>query len=54
MKRAGKILFTVTVILLLNACGENPHNTFGGPTEAKDTAASHRDTSSIGTRTERE
>ncbi|MBS7564458.1 hypothetical protein KHS38_08565 [Mucilaginibacter sp. Bleaf8] len=54
MKCAGRIIITGLVVLLLNACGENPHNTFGGPTEAKDTAASQRDTSSIGTRTERE
>ncbi|WP_158825394.1 hypothetical protein [Mucilaginibacter lacusdianchii] len=53
MKRAGQILVTGFIIFMLASCGENPHNTFGGPTEAKDTASINRDTSSVGTRTDR-
>ena len=53
MKRAGQIFITGIILLLMASCGENPHNTFGGPTNAKDTASMNRDTSSVGTRTDR-
>ena len=53
MKSAGKYIIIGAFLLSLAACGENPNNKFGGPSNnPNDTAASRRDTSSIGTRTD--
>ncbi|UEG53893.1 hypothetical protein LLH06_02755 [Mucilaginibacter daejeonensis] len=50
-----KLRYMIPVLLLfaLASCGENPHNTFGGPSNnPHDTSASRRDTSSVSTRTD--
>ncbi|MFD1257091.1 hypothetical protein ACFQ3S_09810 [Mucilaginibacter terrae] len=53
MKSAGKFILIGAFLLSLAACGENPKNTFGGPSNnVNDTATSRRDTSSVGTRTD--
>lgn len=52
MKTAGIILMSV-LIITVSSCHDNPHNRFGGPSDAKDTATNKRDTSSVGTRTDR-
>jgi hypothetical protein len=53
MKAAGRFLIVAAMILTLAACGEDPNNKFGGPSNnPRDTAASRRDTSSVGYRTD--
>ncbi|QJD95378.1 hypothetical protein HH214_05575 [Mucilaginibacter robiniae] len=54
MKKVIKLsAFISALTLLLSACHENPHNTFGGPSNfPQDTAAHQRDTSLVGTRTD--
>lgn len=53
MKTAPKFLILIALVLALTACGENPKNTFGGPSNnPHDTATAARDTSSAGTRTD--
>lgn len=52
MKTAIALLISA-LIISLTSCHDNPHNRFGGPSNAKDTAANKRDTSSAGTRTDR-
>jgi hypothetical protein len=53
MKKTAILIFA-GLLTVLAACHENPHNTFGGPSDhPKDTAASRRDTTSVGTRTDR-
>jgi len=54
MKKKGCIVGIAVVVFVLQACKENPHNTFGGPSNIpQDTASTSRDTSSIGTRSDR-
>ena len=53
MRLAAKLMVTGILLLTLTACGENPNNKFGGPSNnPQDTADSRRDTSSVGVRTE--
>lgn len=49
-----RLRFIVMLMLsvLLFSCQEDPKNKFGGPSDARDTATSRRDTSSVGTRTD--
>ncbi|WDF56190.1 hypothetical protein [Mucilaginibacter sp. KACC 22063] len=44
------VLISAILLATLTGCHENPNNKFGGPSNAKDTAASKRDTSSSSTR----
>jgi hypothetical protein len=53
MKAFPKYCIISALVLALTACGENPKNTFGGPSNnPHDTATASRDTSSAGTRTD--
>lgn len=53
MKNPLQIILFSIIVLMMAACHENPHNTFGGPSNnPHDTAVSQRDTSSVGTRTD--
>ena len=53
MKLAGRYLVIAALLFTLAACGENPNNKFGGPSNnPHDAATSRRDTSSVGTRTD--
>jgi len=53
MKLIGKYFMMAALLFTLAACGENPHNTFGGPSNnPQDTAVSRRDTGSVGVRTD--
>lgn len=47
--RRFALLLVLSIVLI--SCHEDPKNKFGGPSNARDTAASRRDTSSVGTRT---
>jgi predicted small lipoprotein YifL len=53
MKTAPKYWIIIILLLAVTACGENPKNTFGGPSNnPHDTATTSRDTSAVGTRTD--
>ena len=54
MKSAGKYIVMGALLSIMAACHENPNNKFGGPSNnPQDTATAHRDTGSVGTRTDR-
>jgi hypothetical protein len=54
MKLAGKYIILGALLGIMAACHENPNNKFGGPSNnPQDTATAHRDTGSVGTRTDR-
>ncbi|WP_345949374.1 MULTISPECIES: hypothetical protein [unclassified Mucilaginibacter] len=49
----SKYIITGMLLVLLASCKDNPRNKFGGPSNnPHDTAASRRDTSSVGNRTD--
>jgi hypothetical protein len=53
MKITYSKIFIALLVFTLAACHENPKNTFGGPSNnPQDTAASRRDTSATGLRTD--
>ncbi|MDT3404041.1 hypothetical protein [Mucilaginibacter terrae] len=52
MKPSLQYLLMSLLAILLYSCHEDPKNKFGGPSNARDTATSRRDTSSVGTRTD--
>ncbi|MCJ8208526.1 hypothetical protein MUY27_02315 [Mucilaginibacter sp. RS28] len=50
----GMIFILAALVVALTCCHQDPHNKFGGPSnQPQDTAAKKRDTSSVGTRTDR-
>lgn len=53
LKMLSKYIITGMLLALLASCKDNPRNTYGGPSNnPHDTAASRRDTSSAGYRTD--
>jgi len=52
-KQSLRYIIVATVICTMAACRDNPYNSYGGPSNnPHDTAASRRDTSSVGLRTD--
>lgn len=52
-KRNLKYIIVAAILSAMAACRDNPYNSYGGPSNnPHDTAASRRDTSSIGLRTD--
>jgi hypothetical protein len=52
-KQKLKYIILLVAVCAMAACRDNPYNSYGGPSNnPHDTAASRRDTSSVGLRTD--